>query len=213
MRLQGRITSWDDEKGFGFIVWHGDGSQAFVHIKAFARASRRPVLGDIVTYETAEGRNGKSSAANVRFTDRSRVKKQPAVLRKGGSFAVFLVTAYVCFLCVAAYTNRISWMLVVVYFVASLVTFVAYWGDKTQARNGRRRTRESNLHLMGALGGWPGALAAQRLFRHKSSKQEFLFAFWATVVVNVAAVVYLAWIGKTSVINQFLESIWRIGAY
>ena len=30
MRLQGRITRWDDERGFGFVSWHGDGSAVFV---------------------------------------------------------------------------------------------------------------------------------------------------------------------------------------
>ena len=54
-----------------------------------------------------------------------------------------------------------------------------------------RRTPESTLHLFGLLGGWPGALAAQRLFRHKSSKASFQATYWITVVLNCAA---LAWL-------------------
>jgi uncharacterized membrane protein YsdA (DUF1294 family) len=41
------------------------------------------------------------------------------------------------------------------------------------------------------VGGWPGALAAQRLLRHKSSKQEFQTVFWVTVVVNCGALGWL----------------------
>ena len=71
-----------------------------------------------------------------------------------------------------------------VYLVASAIAFVAYALDKSAAQNGRRRTPEATLHLFGVVGGWPGALFAQRVFRHKSSKVEFQRVFWVTVVVN-----------------------------
>ena len=75
MGLQGKITRWDDDKGFGFITGHGDGSMVFVHIKAFSRTSRRPELGDIVNYEIVQGKNGKPSAEKVRFADQALPKK------------------------------------------------------------------------------------------------------------------------------------------
>ena len=126
------------------------------------------------------------------------------------SFAVLFAIVYICLLFVAVFLNRLSWLLLVLYSAASLVTFTAYWWDKSAAKRGRRRTAESSLHLMGVLGGWPGALAAQRLLRHKSSKQQFLTVFWATVLINVAAGAYLAWVGQASVINRFIEGIWQI---
>ncbi len=45
------------------------------------------------------------------------------------------------------------------------VAFAAYWLDKFAARTGRWRTAERTLHLFGLVGGWPGALVAQRVFR------------------------------------------------
>lgn len=209
MRLQGRITQWDDDKGFGFISWHGDGSRVFVHIKSFARGSRRPIVGDIVTYEIGEGKNGKSSATNVRFSDRVQANKKTVTKHKGGSYAGTLVTLYMGFLFVAALTNRLSWLVLVIYFAASVITFVAYAWDKSAARNDRWRTAESTLQLMSFLCGWPGGLAAQRLLRHKSSKKEFLFVFWLMVFLNIAAISYLAWLGDGSFINRGIESIWR----
>lgn len=62
---------------------------------------------------------------------------------------------------------------------------------------------------MGLSGGWPGALAAQRLFRHKSSMREFLFMFWLTVFLNVAALAYLVWSGDTNFINLIIDEAWR----
>lgn len=71
---------------------------------------------------------------------------------------------------------------------ASLVTFAAYGFDKRRAGAGGRRVPERTLHLLALLGGWPGALAAQRRFRHKTQKVPFLVAFWGTVALHVALV-------------------------
>lgn len=204
MRLQGRITRWDDENGFGFISWHGDESTVFVHIKAISGTSRRLVVGDIVTYEIIVGKNGKYSAVNVRFSDQSRQEVRTKAKRKDSAFAILFTVFFLCCLFGAAYLKRISWFVLIAYFLVSVLTFLAYAWDKSSARNGRWRTEEFTLHVMSLLGGWPGALAAQRILRHKSAKREFLFVFWITAILNVAAVAYLAWVGDESFINQFI---------
>ncbi|WP_040500587.1 DUF1294 domain-containing protein, partial [Ideonella sp. B508-1] len=53
------------------------------------------------------------------------------------------------------------------------------------------RTPESTLHWMGLLCGWPGALLAQQVLRHKTSKTSFIVVFWLTVLVNVVGFVAL----------------------
>jgi uncharacterized membrane protein YsdA (DUF1294 family) len=68
----------------------------------------------------------------------------------------------------------------------SLLCFVAYARDKSAARSGRWRTKESTLLMLGLLCGWPGALLAQYLLRHKTAKTGFQTMFWVTVVLNVA---------------------------
>jgi uncharacterized membrane protein YsdA (DUF1294 family) len=77
------------------------------------------------------------------------------------------------------------------YAVASAACFIAYALDKSAARQGRRRTPERTLLLLGLAGGWPGGLAAQQLLRHKSSKTSFLVKFWLTVIVNLALFIAL----------------------
>ena len=71
--------------------------------------------------------------------------------------------------------------------MVSSVAFLAYALDKSAAKNHQRRIRENTLHLLALIGGWPGALAAQRLLRHKSSKASFQIVFWITVVLNCCA--------------------------
>lgn len=209
MRLQGKITRWDDERGFGFISSHGDESTVFVHIKAFSGNSRRPEVGDIVSYEMAKDKNGKPRAEKVRLSGRVKPRKQSAGKRQSGSLAVILASLFVCSLIISAYFNRISWLVVIAYAVMSLVTFLAYGRDKSSARLGNWRTPESTLHLMGLVGGWPGGLAAQRLLRHKSSKREFLFTFWVTAFLNVGAVGYLVWSGDASFIKHLINEVWQ----
>lgn len=70
--------------------------------------------------------------------------------------------------------------------ISSLLTFFAYAIDKSAARQHRRRIPEKTLHMLGLLGGWPGALLAQQLLRHKSRKTRFQTVFWLTVAVNCA---------------------------
>jgi uncharacterized membrane protein YsdA (DUF1294 family) len=77
------------------------------------------------------------------------------------------------------------------YVVLSVVTFVAYGLDKSAAEKGRWRTPENTLHLLSLLGGWPGALVGQRVFRHKTRKQPFRAIFWVTAIANSVAVAWL----------------------
>lgn len=74
---------------------------------------------------------------------------------------------------------------------ASLLAFIVYARDKAAARNHQWRTSEGMLHLLGLAGGWPGALLAQQVLRHKSRKAAFRALSVATALLHCAA---LAWL-------------------
>ena len=82
-------------------------------------------------------------------------------------------------------------MILGLYLAASLAAFVIYAWDKTAAEKNHWRTKESTLHLIALAGGWPGALLAQKVLRHKSRKQSFQVVFWGTVALNCAALGWL----------------------
>ena len=88
---------------------------------------------------------------------------------------------------VMAFTGKLPAIVFWGYLVASVVCFTTYAVDKSAARAGRWRTSEQTLHLLALLGGWPGALIAQSLLRHKSKKTGFLLVFGTTVVINCCA--------------------------
>lgn len=81
-----------------------------------------------------------------------------------------------------------------VYLGMSLLAFIAYAVDKRRARSGGWRTSEATLHWIGFLGGWPGAIPAQRLFRHKTRKPGFQIVFWLIVIGHIG---FWGWLAIT----------------
>jgi len=81
--------------------------------------------------------------------------------------------------------------ILLLYIIVSLLTYLFYYLDKSAARNGTWRTKESTLHILALLGGWPGAWVARQRLRHKTRKQPFCFVFWVTVLLNLGV---LAWL-------------------
>jgi uncharacterized membrane protein YsdA (DUF1294 family) len=82
------------------------------------------------------------------------------------------------------------------YPLLSLITLIAYWVDKRKATHDQWRIKESTLHLLELLGGWPGALLAQRWFHHKSRKQKYQLVFWSIVALHLIAwgsLIYYRW--------------------
>ena len=71
------------------------------------------------------------------------------------------------------------------YAVVSVATFVAYGYDKSKALTAAWRMKEQTLHTLEMLGGWPGALIAQRVFKHKRRKTKYMAAFWRIVATHV----------------------------
>jgi uncharacterized membrane protein YsdA (DUF1294 family) len=79
-------------------------------------------------------------------------------------------------------------LIAAVYVVMSILTVVVYAADKRAAVRARRRVPEATLHALELLGGWPGAILAQQLLRHKTRKRGFLAVFWLCVILNVVVV-------------------------
>lgn len=70
------------------------------------------------------------------------------------------------------------------YVIWSVAAFVAFTLDKRAARRGRRRVPERTLHTIELLGGWPGAIAAMFVVRHKLRKARYVLALAAIVAIH-----------------------------
>ena len=192
MRFEGTLTSWNDERGFGRIESSQGGEPIFVHVSAWPRGSGRPQLKQPVSFEVELGPKGKR-ALNVQLIQSRRAPMKPerASRAQWGTASLFALPAFLLLYVVITILWKPPLWLAALYVVASGATFVAYAADKSAAASGSWRTPESTLHALALAGGWPGALLAQQFLRHKSTKREFRQVFWATVVLNLAALVVL----------------------
>lgn len=178
MHCKGKLTSWNEEKGFGFITPADGGKRIFVHITSFLNRGRQPEVDLSVTYKVSSDNQGRPCAVQVAL---------PGDTRKSGTYSYIIGLLFFTVVAGSVLANKIPLLILVLYFVLSLLTFFVYAKDKSAARRDTWRTPESTLHLFSLVGGWPGALIAQQKLRHKSKKQPFRFIFWTTVLLNCSA--------------------------
>lgn len=193
MRQRGRLSEWNDDRGFGFVTSLDGESRAFVHVSAFPRESRRPQVLDLLDYEVGRDERGRLQASKVRYLapvpskHLSSSGSAPFEVPVGipyGALALVLLAGLV-------FRGVLALGLAAGYLVVSAITFAAYAADKSAAQHGRFRTQESALHLLELIGGWPGGLLAQRLLRHKTVKPSFQAAFWVGVLANLVGLIVI----------------------
>ncbi|EOD5130460.1 DUF1294 domain-containing protein [Vibrio parahaemolyticus] len=193
--MKGQIVEWNDSKGYGFISSLGSERKVFIHASSVKASSRRPKLNDRVAFEVSEDNKGRFNAHNVVIQGSNGF---PLTVLFGFSFLVAACGSVVIF--------NAELLLIPLYLVLSVFTYVMFAWDKQAAQEGGWRTSENTLHLLSLLGGWPGALFAQFQLRHKSRKQPFKFILWVTVVLNISAFVWLVTGSGWGFVQNFLGS-------
>ncbi len=188
MRTKGKITHWNEEKGYDFITPSTGAKQVFVNISAFRNRGESPTIDQLVEFALSTDKQGRPCAVRVTRAG----ERLPGEIKRNDRY-LYVVDAGLFLLLVAASVavGRLPPEILLLYLGASLVTYFMYFWDKSAARTGAWRTQESTLHLLSLLGGWPGALIAQQTLRHKSRKASFRAVFWLTVLVNCGLFIWL----------------------
>lgn len=202
MKFQGKVSNWNDDKGFGFVEPNGGGERAFVHIKAFKPRSRRPVNGEVIIYELVRENNNRCKAENIKFARDTQRSNKRSKTNGGSGFGGVFTIIFCIGLLASLISGKLPIIVIGLYVVMSVIAFIAYAMDKSAAQNGRWRTQESTLHLLSLIGGWPGAFVAQAKLRHKSSKAEFKSVYWVTVLLNLGGLFWLHTKNGTHFLNN-----------
>jgi uncharacterized membrane protein YsdA (DUF1294 family) len=111
-------------------------------------------------------------------------------------FAIGVATLFMGVVGVLAVRGLVPAAVPVFYAAASVAAAIAYRLDKSAAERHGWRISERVLHFMAVMGGWPGALVAQEVFRHKRRKLSFRLVFWTTVALNCGALTWLTWMAN-----------------
>ena len=190
-RQEGHLSGWNEARGFGFLKPVGGGPDAFAHIRAFAKDDRHIEEGHLYSYTAETDKAGRLRAADIRPV--RPVIPGPSFLQKflTRSARLLVIPAFLFIAVAVAMSTDISTIWFVVYGVASLACFIGYALDKRAAEHKQWRVSETILLMVGLVGGWPGAIIAQELFRHKTKKPAFRTLFWMSVAINMAAFVQI----------------------
>lgn len=130
-------------------------------------------------------------------------------MRRGGRKLLYYLPALLCIavLAVSYLQARTPLIVSVAYIAFSLLSFLLYAKDKWAAQRDAGRTPENTLHMLALLGGWPGAIFAQQLFRHKTQKASFRIRFWITVVLNSAVLIWLHTEPGANYLNSLIANV------
>ncbi len=194
----GKIQSYNDTKGFGFIETD-DNNSLFFHISEY-RPPRKPLINERVVFQLGTDNQGRTQAKQVqseifvqqkqaeylqRQQRREQRQAEQEIFQQGQRFKLIIACLFYLLLVGLAIWQSILWFVVLWYVLIGSVTFISYAKDKNSAEKGKWRTPENTLHLLAILGGWVGAMLAQTYLRHKSQKAEFRMIYYVTVVINL----------------------------
>lgn len=99
MRIEGTLSKWNDERGFGFITPAQGGQEIFVHVSAFPKDGRRPTIGERLSFEIETDSHGKKRAKHLVCPERRTVvrpvrKERPGILARVIPFLILAGIAY-----------------------------------------------------------------------------------------------------------------------
>lgn len=192
MRFQGKITKWEDAKGFGFITPNGGGEEVFLHISAFSNQQNRPSINDLVTYITDQDKSGRMKANKVSYVVPYKWEQSVEPAHRMSLIFISFTLLFTAFVFERTINGFLPRPFPLIFIGANLISFLYYYVDKTAAIKQQWRTQESTLHFISLIGGWGGAYIVQKMFHHKNKKASFLFTYKLTVLINCTLIILFA---------------------
>lgn len=182
VRKKGILTTWNNDKGYGFITPIGETKEIFIHISEY---QGHPLLNDQLSFTLSKDKSGRDCAINAIKFHKAKLTPTKKDTNTVGILSIFSITIFYLILFYFTKESSIQIYIIPYYIMISIFTFFIYSKDKDYAEAGSWRISEKTLHLLSILGGWSGALIAQDKLQHKSSKFSFKIVFFLTILLNL----------------------------
>ena len=188
----GRVSQWDTAKGLGFVQPDGGGERLLLRradLQGRLR-TREPQVGEPLRFCVSQDQR---RALQVHSTAPPPAPVAAAP-RAGGpnSNRLLVIPVFALLLGALHWEHPLPRAVPTLYSALSMALVLVYGMDKWAARRGAARVAPWSLHVVAVMGGWPGALIGQQLFRHKTTEPLFLRITWAMAALNIALLL-LAW--------------------
>ena len=106
--------------------------------------------------------------------------------------ALYFRAAFLMLVIIALLFGTLPYLLPILYLEASLFTYWLYQADKNAAvARQTQRLPEESLQMFSLIGGWPGALVAQKRLHHKVHKMPFQREFRFVIYGNSCFLLWL----------------------
>lgn len=206
MQLTGKVVFWQDEKGFGFLICDQTNEKLFFHIRDViphpaGHIKVRPAEGDSLLFRMGSDKQGRPIATALQLQHSEAIAPRPqAIIRRKNTvdlayaqdLALYFRAAFLMLVIIALLFGTLPYLLPMLYLEASLFTYWLYQADKNAAiARQPQRLPEESLQMFSLIGGWPGALVAQKKLAHKRSKPLFQREFWLVVLANCILLIWL----------------------
>jgi uncharacterized membrane protein YsdA (DUF1294 family)/cold shock CspA family protein len=170
LRVTGKITGWETERGFGWVAY--EGGSLLLHIREFEKGFV-PRSGDEVSFVKGADFRGRPCAKDAKCPRMSPFPSAKSWMKLG---LLLVLPMWANLRLPIAW-----WLLPMAMLPVSVGAWILFRHDKRLALEGRWRNSETELHGLEFFGGWPGAFLAQQKFRHKTRKVSYQAIFWAIV--------------------------------
>jgi len=186
MRAQGKITKWNDLRGFGFVSPLEGGQRVFLHVSAFPTGSRRPTEGEFISYTLGTDERGRLCATQITYV--VSYAKRPGVrtqTRNAELIAGCVAAAFLGVVALLAIVGRLWWPVACVYIVEhrGILRVQARQGGRTGRREANQRVDPYHAGIDRGVAGrsrcatpvqaqdekgrLPGRVLAQRRAQHR----------------------------------------------
>lgn len=100
---QGKLKHWNEDKGFGFITLKDEPQDIFIHISALKKMSRRPKIGDIITFVIHLDNNGNKRATNAQIKGVASTNLESNLKKKTNNNKLLSNVLLLSFLAIVSY--------------------------------------------------------------------------------------------------------------